>query len=51
MRKINTFGDQNGENNPSEPKNGIWAPKSVWLSDSFSDWKFYIDIDGLFSPL
>jgi hypothetical protein len=28
MKKC-TFGGQKGENRPSEPKNGIWTPKSI----------------------
>jgi hypothetical protein len=28
-----TFWGQKGENKPSEPKNGIWGPKSVWSCD------------------
>jgi hypothetical protein len=31
MKKINTLRGQKVENKPSEPKNGIWASKSVWL--------------------
>jgi hypothetical protein len=30
-----TFADQKSKNKPSESKNGIWAPKSIWLSDLY----------------
>jgi hypothetical protein len=35
-----TFGGQKGENKPSEPKNGIWGPKSVWSCDISIDREF-----------
>jgi hypothetical protein len=33
------FGGQKGENKPSEPKNGIWGPKSVRLCAG-ADWPY-----------
>jgi hypothetical protein len=30
-KKKYTFGGQKDENKPSEPKNGIWGPKSIWF--------------------
>jgi hypothetical protein len=30
MKKKYIFGGQKGKNKPSEPKNEIWGPKSVW---------------------
>jgi hypothetical protein len=41
MKKY-TFRVKKGENKPSEPKNGIWAPKSVWSCDVSIDREFYI---------
>jgi hypothetical protein len=40
-KKKYTFWVQKGENKPSEPKNGIWAPKSVWSCDISIDREFY----------
>jgi hypothetical protein len=31
--KKNTFGGKTKENKPSESKNGIWGPKSIWSCD------------------
>jgi hypothetical protein len=42
-RKCILLGGQHGENKPSEPKNGIKAPKSVWSCEISIDWKFYIE--------
>jgi hypothetical protein len=41
MKKIYTFRCRKGENEPSEPKNGIWGPKSVWSCDISIDREFY----------
>jgi hypothetical protein len=38
-----TFRGKKGENKFSEPKNGIWASKSVWLCDISIDRKFYME--------
>jgi hypothetical protein len=42
-RKYVLLVGRKGENRPSEPKNGIWRPKSVWSCDTSVDRKFYID--------
>jgi hypothetical protein len=42
-KKIHTFGDQKGENKPSEPKNGIRGPKSIWSCGKSIVREFYID--------
>jgi hypothetical protein len=38
-----TFRGQKGENKPSEPKNGIWAPKSVLSCDISIDREFCME--------
>jgi hypothetical protein len=43
MKKIYTFGGQKGKNKPSEPKNGIYGPKSLWSCDISIDRKFYME--------
>jgi hypothetical protein len=50
MKKY-TFGGQKGKNRPSEPKNGIWGPKSVWSCDIYNisiDRDFYIEQEKIF---
>jgi hypothetical protein len=42
-KKIYTFGGQKGENRPSEPKNGIWGPISIWSCDISIDREFYME--------
>jgi hypothetical protein len=42
MKKKYTFRGRKGENEPSEPKNGIWGQKSIWSCD------ISIDISILF---
>jgi hypothetical protein len=42
MKKIYTFRGQKCGNEPSEPKNGIWGPKSVWSCDVSIEREFYI---------
>jgi hypothetical protein len=46
-KKIYTFRGQKGENKLSEPKNGIWTPKSVWSCDISIDQEFYIEQDKI----
>jgi hypothetical protein len=41
MKKY-TFGGQKGKNRPSEPKHGIWGPKSVWSCDISIEREFYM---------
>jgi hypothetical protein len=43
MKKKNTFRGQRVENNTAEPKNGIWAPKSVWSSEITIDREFFME--------
>jgi hypothetical protein len=33
MKKTYTLRSKKGEHKPSQPKNGTWAPKSVWSCD------------------
>jgi hypothetical protein len=40
LMKIHTCSGQKGGNEPSEAKNGIWGPKSVWSCDMSIDRKF-----------
>jgi hypothetical protein len=42
MKRICNFRGRKGENEPSEPKNGIWGSKSVWSCDISIDRKFYM---------
>jgi hypothetical protein len=49
-----TVGGQKGENKPSEPKNVIWAKKSINISRNHTDFEAQIPIlssDDLFSSL
>jgi hypothetical protein len=46
-KKKYTFGSQKDENKLSDPKNGIWAPKSVWSCDVSIDQEFYIEQDKI----
>jgi hypothetical protein len=48
MKKIYTFRGIKSENEPSEPKNGIWGQKSVWSCDISIDQEFNIDEENLF---
>jgi hypothetical protein len=41
IHRLNGFRGQTGENRPSEPKNGICAPRSVLLCDKSIDREFY----------
>jgi hypothetical protein len=53
MKKTHTLGDQKDKNKSSEPKNGIWASKSVWSCFKFIDFLTQIPFlgsDCLFSP-
>jgi hypothetical protein len=45
-----TFGGQKGENNPSEPKNGILnsVQNSVWSWDISIDWEFYMELEKIY---
>jgi hypothetical protein len=47
-KKKYTFGGQKCENRPSEPKNGIWGPKSVWSCDISIDREFYIEQEKMY---
>jgi hypothetical protein len=48
MKKKYILRGQKGENKPSEPKNGIWAPKLVWSCDISIDRKFCGDAEKIF---
>jgi hypothetical protein len=41
-KKKYTFGGRKGANVFSEPKKGIWGPKSVWACDVSIDREFYM---------
>jgi hypothetical protein len=47
MKKY-TFVGQKGKNRLSEPKNGIWGPKSVWSCDMSIDQEFNIDEENIY---
>jgi hypothetical protein len=47
MKKIYTLRGRKGENEPSEPKNGIWGQKSVWSCDISIDQEFNIDEENV----
>jgi hypothetical protein len=48
MKKIYTFRGRKGENEPSEPKNEIWGPKSEWSCDISIDQEFNIDEENIY---
>jgi hypothetical protein len=48
MKKIYTLRGQQVKNRLSEPKNGIWGPKSVWLCDMSIDQEFNIDEENIY---
>jgi hypothetical protein len=48
MKKIYTLRGRKDENEPSEPKIGIWGPKLVWSYDIFTRVGFFynfVEID------
>jgi hypothetical protein len=47
-KKTYTFGGQKRKNKPSEPKNGIWAPKSVQSCDISNDPEFYLEQERIY---
>jgi hypothetical protein len=47
----NIFWSQKSENEPSEPKNEIWGPKSIWMcdiSDISIDREFYMQQEKIY---
>jgi hypothetical protein len=48
MKRIYIFRGQKWENEPAEPKNGIWGPKSVWSCDISIDQEFNIDEENIY---
>jgi hypothetical protein len=50
MKETYTLRGQNGEHKPTEPepKNGIWAPKSVWSFDMSINRKFYMEQEKIY---
>jgi hypothetical protein len=48
MKKKYTYRGQKGKNKPSEPNNGIWAPKTVRSCHISIDQKFHSDKEKVF---
>jgi hypothetical protein len=43
MKKICTIRGQNGEKRPTEPRNEIWGPQSLWSFDLFIVREIYME--------
>jgi hypothetical protein len=47
-KKKYTFRGEKCKNRPSEPKNGIWAPKSEWSCDMSIDREFEMEQEKIY---